>query len=88
MTTENTTTINSENVENAIAYLRAEQEQDGMWAYYDDATARFYRVSVEQLADLGERLGDDEGDAYSQWCAETSVEEVMPEYVREGGCRY
>ena len=44
--------------------------------YYASETGLRYRVSREDVEDLGRRLLAEEPDAYSLWCSETSAEEV------------
>lgn len=67
------TTSNTDTITAAIAYIAAEAEDAGTYRYYDDATQGWWRVTADQLADLGQRLVDGERDAYSAWCADTSA---------------
>ena len=44
--------------------------------YYAPETGLRYRVSREDVEDLGRRLLAEEPDAYSNWCSDTFAEEV------------
>ncbi len=63
-----------QDVKRAAEYLTATPDGDE-WAYYAHETGRRYRVSEEDMADLGRRLREGQPDAYSLWCAETSATE-------------
>jgi hypothetical protein len=54
-------------------------------AVYDSATAAYWEVSRDDAADLCARIRRGDADAYSQWCAETSSVEIMPEDAEELG---
>ena len=54
----------------------AHQSGEGI-AIYDDNMGAYFAVSVDDAADLVDRLAAGEADAYSLWCSETDGEEVI-----------
>lgn len=51
-------------------------------AYYAEETNSVWFVSADELADLGQRLADEQPDAYSHWCAEAGGVEVTFDRIR------
>jgi len=70
-----TTTNHDEHYARGLAVCQGEEMQDGRVAHYDDATQTWWAVSRRAVAELGRRMETDP-DAYSEWCADTSAEEL------------
>jgi hypothetical protein len=63
----------------AVDHIDATENDDGTWRYFDHATRSHWDNTTVDLIDLGERLANNEDDAYSHWCAATCGMEVENE---------
>lgn len=86
-TDSTTTTTEQERIARAADRLSATALGDGRWAYYDDATQRYWVVDADDLAGLCDYLdADDEYEraaAYSLWCSDTLATEMPRAWTPE-----
>jgi len=68
-TTDNDDATRQAHIDIAIDRLSATWEDGDDWSYYAPETSSHWRVTEDDLADLGEALERDDVDAYSLWCA-------------------
>lgn len=68
----------------AIEHINASEDSEdseGQYLYYEQGTQRWYRVTADQLRDLGASLRAGTPDAYSLWCAGTVAEEMPRDWT-------
>lgn len=63
-------------LQRGIRHLDAERDGRGWYRYREIPGGPHYRVTGDDLRDLGRRLRRGEPDAYSLWCTETMAEVV------------
>ena len=62
----------------AMAHLGSHETalaEDGDLVYLAAETGRYYRVTTDEVLDLGRRSLAGESDVYSLWCSETTADE-------------
>lgn len=58
------------------------------YAYYADETSCYYRVTRQDIIDLGEMILNGERDAYGLWCPGRGREMTAEEALEELGVEY
>lgn len=74
-------TTRTDRIQTAIAHLSATELADGDYAYLDEATGNWYRLSPFDLENLGDVLAEDPDatyDSYSEWADMSGGDPMLP----------